>query len=1407
MSIENKCLIKLTNDSLIVANTGQPFSRLGVISICASHRGTKRKEQPIDLFKEVRDSDLPKAIRDKEIETYLRDENRLLDDYNQEIEVGFDYGGRFFWELLQNADDAMCPVNTPPSDLIGIKGLGFKSVLEITDKPAIYSDPFHFYFAANDNDRLLQKRGISEPPPLTFRIPHDNPNIENIIDLVDEFPTIINLPFKDQAAQKKVEEKLINLSVFFLLLSQYVETVEVLWSDGRNRQWRIDRKNGGELKDGDISVEVIEGGRVKEVQRFRRWANIWSPEDVKKRHSVACCLPLGLTNEVQAWGETFPLYSFFPTEEFLPFRALFHASFDLDQSRKHVRDTHNENILEKFEMLVGRILYDIPADISLRAFHPKDKPNEDTVAHILWNRFESVLKKKNFVPCIGGKKVIPPEVRLWEYNLGNVLKTDEKEVIERFLVDPKLLRDEDLRDALDYLGAESLEKEHYFFLLGYCKNKNRDECQKTLKAFFTIIKNFPYPKTKSNLNICRKIPCWWIADSRARSLSDKLPFLRKKPELSLPDWLRFDVLDHEYLEFLKEIESQDDCEPPKIWNEILYGRLLNDTRDELLHNFLVPTIESKIEQNWWKKHGRDVLHFYQLWTQNIKYRESPIAIWNDNDRLKLGECLLLPTDKGWLPSWQCYAGKAWGAPKSFDSFFGDIKNRGVLKGPDQWPVNIDQNKEHWKKVLRYAGVSWEMKLICKRVPGYDKWKIEGKTGSWKIECPFQSLVQERDWNNYVNSLAPPSFKKGTQFEYDTKVHENWGIEYFPDALPDDLFYRLKVIKPIAKEAKDSRMEYSYQKGGGYAGRNNGQIKSFAAWQIENFSWMPCKKSLLDDRLAVPPDKAYMPGKGIGGLLPEINIRMPDGQEGRDIATFLTQTLGVREILPIAGEIIWKEWIEKLPDAAQRTTDHGVAIKATRMLYKNFFEIHDERPKWFDEILDIPCLEWDMENKSEQLRFYKSSKIYWLDKSYLAEPKTRIELLQRVNIFILEQEQGQKASDLYAIKPLSKIVHVKPQFNTKDQDTTLIIQKRYEKRFNSLKVASGSTNLPKPENLKIRAVESLRLKIIKEEEVVAEPKVRNWKEDGLTLLDSSSKWEALGLALAQGQTRKGLSNLFENLLRARDMDEVFQRLRDLGVPEAAIDDLESDFQKPVPTDTNEAPNTELTERKKSDEDIENSVDQDATQEPESEQEHSSGPTDTRVNGKKGKGKTNSGGVSQSRHEKGKDAEKWIRSAITNLLRPTDWEVSNQPERDHLNRESDIVLSHPKFREYHIEVKHVEAGEIFWSEREVCKAKAHKGKYWMVVARPKYRERNQDIIWIWDPLEDLINLPRHGRWLWRGETDDLDAEISDWDVPFPRKKQDAASFVFVVKVSNHFFDNHCPSTPKGLNRLKERLISIK
>jgi hypothetical protein len=490
---------------------------------------------------------------------------------------------------------------------------------------------------------------------------------------------------------------------------------------------------------------------------------------------------------------------------------------------------------------------------------------------------------------------------------------------------------------------------------------------------------------------------------------------------------------------------------------------------------------------------------------------------------------------------------------------------------------------------------------------------------------------------------------------------------------------------------------------------------------------------------------------------------------------------------------------------QRDIEQAVAIRATRMLYRSFFDIHDEKPEWFDEISDIPCLKWNQEGKSEQLAFNSSSDIYWLDEPYLAEPNTRIELLRRFNIFVLEQEQGKKAAGWCEINPLSTIVHVKPNFYTEDQETTNIIKKRYDERYNSLKVVSGLANLPTPENLNILAVDNLRLRIIKEEKIISAPRARSWKENGLILLDRAKKWQALGLALAQKQTRKDLSSTFEILLGARDGAEVLQRLRDLGVPESAIEDLESDFQGAVTAIAKES-GDRTTDEEIPTEDIDDLENQDVTQEIEPAQESST--SDAAVTEQKKsqiRETTHSGIVSQNRRKKGEDAENWVRSSMSDLLSISEWVVSSQPERDHLNRESDIVLSHPTLGKYHIEVKHVEAGEIFWSEREVSKAKDHKHKYWMVLVRPKYTENDQNIIWLWDPLEDLQNLPRHGKWIWRTEIDDSKIEITGWDVPTLRKKEDATHFTFVINVSNEFLDNFRPETSRGLVCFKEKLLS--
>jgi hypothetical protein len=134
--------------------------------------------------------DLLARVRTENLNVYRASQQRLREDVGQESQIAQDYRGRLIYELLQNADDAMSPGSSPEarisfilddealwvansgrplneSDIrglcgisasskfaktgmrrasIGHKGMGFKSVLEISDAPEVYSTTICFCF-------------------------------------------------------------------------------------------------------------------------------------------------------------------------------------------------------------------------------------------------------------------------------------------------------------------------------------------------------------------------------------------------------------------------------------------------------------------------------------------------------------------------------------------------------------------------------------------------------------------------------------------------------------------------------------------------------------------------------------------------------------------------------------------------------------------------------------------------------------------------------------------------------------------------------------------------------------------------------------------------------------------------------------------------------------------------------------------------------------------------------------------------------------------------------------------------------------------------------------------------------------------------------------------------------------
>jgi hypothetical protein len=219
------------DDALIVANDGRAVTRRGVLALAASDL-TEKSERPEDLPDDipgVSDRDFLQAIRTRVVETYKLDPNRLKRDARREVGVSADYGGRFLWELIQNADDALSPDGMSTTHLIGTKGLGFKSVLEISDRPEVFSNKFAFRFCRTASESLLSELLSTKVIAPTFEIPHSAKASLEVAKLLKEgYATVIRLPFRDLQTSKKVHDAIISLDSRFLLFSQNMQQLRVV---------------------------------------------------------------------------------------------------------------------------------------------------------------------------------------------------------------------------------------------------------------------------------------------------------------------------------------------------------------------------------------------------------------------------------------------------------------------------------------------------------------------------------------------------------------------------------------------------------------------------------------------------------------------------------------------------------------------------------------------------------------------------------------------------------------------------------------------------------------------------------------------------------------------------------------------------------------------------------------------------------------------------------------------------------------------------------------------------------------------------------------------------------------------------------------------------------------------------
>ncbi len=706
--MDKEILFELDEDALLIANGGCPFSRKGVISVCASHLSDKQLGGVTDHF-DADDKQLVRAIRCNELDHY-KDPNRVTSDFNNERETIHDYGGRFVWELLQNADDAMGEGRS--SDvLIGSKGLGFKAVLEVTDEPGIHSGPFHFLFSAIRTQELLKEKKLhAVPPPLTFRLPHECKPDSRVRELLAAgYATVVRLPFRDEETGRAAMARLRDLDALFLLLAQELSCVRIRVPEGETVH-NVTRSEPG-LSNGNVKLSTRDSNGSSSIL-WRRWVQCRpAPTDTSKQLTVAICLPLTKQGDAIPHRANVPFHVFFPTEEDTGTRALIHASLDLEHNRKRVRKgEYDTDILQEFSELFQDVLNDIPARTALEAFGKIASADGISSLTRLQKKIRDTLCETPFVPTIGGDRVKPREVQLWNDRLGSVLRDETQQVQDAYLLVSGL---NDLKNILKDFNAQDIKDEDYIRLLRYCRNDSLKECFASWRVLaggglkrVSLVSSW---NREELIKYLREVPCWWTGTGAARALADARPLLFTRPE-DWPDWLPADSLYPRMRKVLKLWETRakklDKDEILEIWRELISGRLLKQ-REEYLHDVLLPFV-AKWDDERWEADGWRALRQVLSWSINRKFES--VAPWVENTdgnqeekrRAQAARMLRIPTDKGWLLASNCYAGKDWDGPLTFDRFFVSVKARGLVRPFQRWPNRIRKgtDKGQWKALLR-----------------------------------------------------------------------------------------------------------------------------------------------------------------------------------------------------------------------------------------------------------------------------------------------------------------------------------------------------------------------------------------------------------------------------------------------------------------------------------------------------------------------------------------------------------------------------------------------------------------------------------------------------------------------------------------------------------------------------------
>lgn len=392
----------------------------------------------------------------------------MVSAYSREEKTTKEYNGRQLLELLQNADDqesneVLINLNTSKytleisnrgenckpfsfkgirslmiSDLsskvikryIGNKGLGFRSIINWSEKIIINSNGLDIEFSRDIVDRIYDELFTESEQKQIREDRNLSSNIKPIPFLAipkiqgnkqQDWTTSIKVTYK-KAYLEDIKKQLDELKNEILLFLNHIQHLKV-------------------IIDGDIHLDVkketlFEKWKIFEkkekLPKYQDEILLWENEDEPEYYDLKIALQDNLKNDIKE------LFAFFPTKIQINFPFIVHGTFELNSSRNELVDSRkNRYILKKLvELIVETAKTITKEDVSYKALEMLTYDYQNNILEELgfYQAIDDAIEELDIFPCLDGKYRNIDEVIFIDQLSRFAQKTHNEELFENLLI-------------------------------------------------------------------------------------------------------------------------------------------------------------------------------------------------------------------------------------------------------------------------------------------------------------------------------------------------------------------------------------------------------------------------------------------------------------------------------------------------------------------------------------------------------------------------------------------------------------------------------------------------------------------------------------------------------------------------------------------------------------------------------------------------------------------------------------------------------------------------------------------------------------------------------------------------------------------------------------------------------------